>query len=297
VVTESLLPAGLALLGAFFFGLSSHAVRLGLRGSTARLGSIVSIGATAAFYWLLAPLLLWEADWSLETLLPFVAIFALVGLVSPGLSLFLSYEANRVMGPTISGTLAATAPLFGAGGAVLVLGERLTPGVALGTVAIVAGVMALSWQGRGRRRWPLWAVLLPLGAALFRGGAHLGVRMGMLVTPAPFTGVLIAFSVSFLAVTLAYQAGPTPLPLRRLRAALGGGLGWFALTGVLNGLALLCQYVALSLGRVVVVSPMISTFPLFTLGISLLFGVERLSLRIGVGVLLVVLGVVVISTR
>jgi uncharacterized membrane protein len=66
---------------------------------------------------------------------------------------------------------------------------------------------------------------------------------------------------------------------------------------VLNGLALLCQYVALSLGRVVVVSPMISTFPLFTLGISLLFGVERLSLRIGVGVLLVVLGVVVISTR
>jgi drug/metabolite transporter (DMT)-like permease len=292
-----LYPALLALLGAALFGTSGLVARMGLLHGNARLGSLISIAVTAAFYWAVSPLLLPEVPWTAAALLLFGAVFAGIGLVSPGLSLFLSFEGNRRLGATVSGTIAATAPLFAAGSAVLLLGERMSTGIAAGTLAIVGGVMVLSWQGRGRRAWPLWAALFPLGAAFLRGGGQMAAKFGLAVAPAPFTAALVAYSISFVAVLLAYQLGATPLPRRGLRVALGGGVGWFALTGVLNGLALVCSYLALSAGRVVVVSPIVSTYPLFTFALSLVLRVERLGPRILAGVLLVVLGVIVVSTQ
>ncbi len=78
-------------------------------------------------------------------------------------------------------------------------------------------------------------------------------------------------------------------------AALRGGARWFVLTGVLNGLAILGLYSALNVGRVVVVSPVVATYPLFTFAISLLLRIERLGPRIALGVALVVSGVIAIS--
>jgi drug/metabolite transporter (DMT)-like permease len=293
---SALIPASLALLAAALFGASGLVARLGLMHGSARLGALISIGATAAFYWLLAPLLLGEASWQTGTLLRFLLAFTLVGLVSPSVSLFLSFEGNRRLGPTVSGTLAATAPLFGAGSAVLVLGERLTAGIAVGTLAIVAGVMVLSWRGAGGRGWALWTALFPLGAALLRGGAHMGAKLGLGVAPAPLTAALVSYSASFVAVSLAHGLGGAPGgELRRM--VRGAALGWFALTGVLNGLALICQFLALNVGRVVVVSPIVSTYPIFTFALSLVFRVERLGPRIAAGVALVILGVVAVSTQ
>ncbi|HKI98791.1 MAG TPA: DMT family transporter [bacterium] len=295
------LPALLALLGAMFFGISGLAAQQGLRHGDARHGSLISIGTTALFYWLLLPYSLHEAHWTAATLLRFLAVFGAIGLLSPSVSLLLSFEGNRRLGPTVSGTIASTAPLFGAGSAVLVLGERLTPGVGLGTLGIVAGVMVLSWRRAGRRDAPLWAALFPLGAAIVRGGGHMVTKLAFEVAVAPFTAALVTYNVSFVAVALANRFGSARRPriglAAELRAILHSGRRWFLLTGVLNGLALLCQFVALSRGQVVVVSPIVSTYPLFTFAFSLLFRLERLGLRIALGVLLVVLGVVAVSTH
>ncbi len=281
----------LALLAAALFGVSNLVARFGLQHADARSGAQVSIGATAALYWVLLPFVLDEVAWPAAALAVFVAVFCLVGLVSPSLSLFFAFEGNRRLGPTVSGTLASTAPLFASASAVVVLGERPGPLVAGGTLAIVAGVMVFSWRGRGAPGGPWWAVLFPLGAAFFRGNVQMGSKLGFAAIPAPFAAALITFTVSFLAVWGVNRL----LGHRVALAALRGGARWFVLTGVLNGLAILGLYSALNVGRVVVVSPVVATYPLFTFAISLLLRIERLGPRIALGVALVVSGVIAIS--
>ena len=67
------------------------------------------------------------------------------------------------------------------------------------------------------------------------------------------------------------------------------------LTGMMvcGGIAFL--YSALEVGNVVVVSPLIATYPLFTLVIALAIGMEQLNARVVAGVVLVVAGVAAIS--
>lgn len=291
------LPLLLAILAAMLFGTSSVVARIGLRHADARQGTLISIGSTTAFLWLLYPLLGGGTHWTTGALLRFAALFAGVGAISPSLSLLLAFEGNRRLGPTVSGTVASTAPLFAVTAAVLLLGEHLTPMLALGTLGVVAGVMVLSWRGRRPREVPGWALLLPLGAAALRGVSHMATKYGLNLTPAPYVGVLIAFNASFLLVGSAHRLQGRTLPPGGLRAFVVGGSRWFVVTGFLNGMALLCQFTALGQGRVVVVSPVVSTFPLFTFAVAMLLGVERLGVRIGVGVLVVVAGVALVASQ
>ncbi len=291
--TADVYPVLLALLGSALFGTSNLVARYALRHAAPRFGSLLSIGATAAFYWLLFPFFPGEVPWGTEMLPGFVLVFAVIGLVSPSVTLFLAFEGNRRMGATVSGTLASTAPLWAAGSAIVVLGEHLTPAVAVGVAGIVAGVMVFTWQGAGRRDWPLWAALFPLGAAALRGGVQMGSKVGFAYAEAPFTAGLITFTVSLVCVALAYRLSGLRVPAR----PFAGGMRWFLVTGVLNGSAMLCMLSALAVGRVVVVSPVISTYPLFTFFLAWAARAETLGWRIFVGVTLAVAGVVLITLR
>jgi drug/metabolite transporter, DME family len=73
----------------------------------------------------------------------------------------------------------------------------------------------------------------------------------------------------------------------------GRSLRYFILVGVAENAAVCLNLVALGLGTVSVVAPLVGTAPLFVLLMSFLFlrGVEALSWRVVLGVLLIVLGV------
>ena len=71
----------------------------------------------------------------------------------------------------------------------------------------------------------------------------------------------------------------------------------FAGSGIFSALGIICMFLALEKGEVVVVSPVLATHSLTTLLFAAIFlrGVERITPRIVVGALLVVSGVVVLS--
>src|SRR5260370_41755146 len=91
-------------------------------------------------------------------------IFVLVGLLFPATVTLLTFEANRRMGPNISGALSNLTPLFAVLVATLLFGEVPRPLQALGIAMVVSGVIMLSidrdWLGT---RWHLAALLLPIG--------------------------------------------------------------------------------------------------------------------------------------
>lgn len=281
-------PTLLALMAAVLFGVTVVFAKLGLREVDTFAAARFSIGVTLAFFIVLALLTLHLRDFHT----PWLLLFVLIGFFQPFFSMFLSFEANHRLGPTVSATVSSTSPLFAMTGAVLWLGESLTAPIFLGTLGVVVGVMVLSWQGRGRKEIQVLALVLAIATAMIRGFGNLGQKYGMGMVPLPVMAGLITYTVSFTLGMAVHVLSPRRRPLRIPWAAAR----WLALAGIGNGFAIWCMISALKSGVVVVVVPIVGSFPLFTLLASLLwFRQERITLRVVAGMLLILPSVAVIS--
>jgi drug/metabolite transporter (DMT)-like permease len=272
-----------AVLAAALFGTALVTTHSGLRHMDAPSGARVSIPTAALVFWLLAPfrdLAGWQGTAA--------AIFAAVGLVFPAAVTLLTFAANKHLGPTVAATIGSTAPLFAVLGAALFLAEPLGMRELVATAVIVLGSVLLSRAGGAdageRPRAALW---LPWSAAVLRAAAQVLSKAGLALWPNPFAAALIGYSVSALAV----WAAPALDRRGRTFAFNRNGAAWFALTGVVNGAAVLSMYYALSTGPVYIVSPIVATYPLFTLALGALTVRQRLNGALLAGVALTVAGV------
>ena len=165
------LPALLALLAASLFAVSVQFTNLGLKHAEPMAGATIHITTTAVIYWLMAPIYL-DPAWFLTSA---TLIFAFVGIFRPFISSNLSINGVRFLGPTLSSALASTSPLWGAFFGIVFLSEIATWPIALGIGAIAGGLLSQTLRRHDKlvSGWPLWALLLPLGAAFFRSLGHL----------------------------------------------------------------------------------------------------------------------------
>lgn len=282
-------PAALALGAAAFFGVALVLTQFGLRHLPPRDGAVVSIGTTALLFWVLSPLALDLSSWNA----PAVAVFLAIGLLFPAAVTMLTFEANRRMGPSVSGALGNLAPLFAVALAALAFGETPDMLQVLGIAAIVVGVAALSVDRRWLdTSWPYWAVGLPIAAAAIRGFVQPVMKAGLAMWPSPFAAALVGYTVSALVVAGAAARRADGRPDASARRA---GIAWFAAVGICNGTAVLAMYAALARGPVVLVAPLVATYPLVTLLLAtILWRGTQTSFPRMVGVALTVLGVAVL---
>jgi uncharacterized membrane protein len=286
-VSDAAVPVLLALGAACLFGISTVTAKRGLMIVHPQAGSLVVIGTVVTLYLITSPLWMRAQDWFT---LGFW-IFVLNGFIHPFLSMYLSLEATARTGPTVAATLSATAPLFAAFTAIAFLGESINAWISLGTVATVIGVMTLSWSPKGAGTVLRVALLFATGAAIVRGLNHTIGKWGLETMSNVFMASFVSFSVSLCSALLVYRLRTGTLAVRIPPA----GLGYFVLTGAIIAVAIPCMYGGLAMGRVVVVSPLIAAYPVFTLFTALVFKQESLSVKLAVGVLLVVGGVALIS--
>lgn len=281
-----LAPVGLSLLAAAALAAALIVTQVGLRHMSAYAGATIGLTTSALLYWLAAPALLDLGRWDASAL----AIFAIVGAFYPALATILTYESNRVLGPTLTGTVSSTAPIFAIGLAALILDEALTPGVVGGGILIVASLVLVSWKRDAAVR-PGWRLVLPLSGAAVRGLAQTLTKLGLLLWPSAFAATFIGYTVSSAVIWSIRIA-------RGERANVGvtqPGAKWFIAAGLLNGIALLLMNQALHLGRVGVVAPVIALYPLITMFFSALFlKTEALGVRIFVAAVMAVAGVAVL---
>jgi drug/metabolite transporter (DMT)-like permease len=117
------------------------------------------------------------------------------------------------------------------------------------------------------------------------------IKIGLTAWPNPIAAGLTGYIFSTLTV----------LAIERIRtgrfvaqAPLPGRL-WFAANGICNGTGTLLLYAALGAGPVSLVAPLYATYPLFTVGLSVLFlGNVKITFRLIAGTLLTVGGVVLV---
>jgi drug/metabolite transporter (DMT)-like permease len=281
------MPLLLALAAACLFGVATVLSKRGLMTVDPQAASLVIIGTVVVLYLATSPLWMRAEDWFT---LGFW-IFVLNGFMHPFLSMYLALEATARTGPTVAATLSATAPLFASFTAVAFLGESINGWISVGTVATVMGVMTLSWSPRGAGALLRITLLFATGAAIVRGLNHTLGKFGLESMPNVFMAGFVSFTVSFCCALLVYRLRTGTLIVRLPRA----GLGYLVATGAVIAVAIVCMYGGLVTGQVVVVSPIIAAYPLFTLLTALIFKQERLTTKLALGVLLVVGGVVLIS--
>jgi drug/metabolite transporter, DME family len=270
VTEDILLVSAVAFATSIVFAFSNHTQHIALDHMDVRTGTLVNITVTFLFLLICSPLYLKP-----ESLLnPSILWFALAGLIVPSLSMTLHTMSVRMIGPGLTAGLTSTAPVFATGLAVVLLGEVVTGQTLAGTAIIVGGIGFIALRSRRAGvSWPIWAVVIPLGAALVRAIAHNVVKIGLTDLPNPMTAALVGSVVSMAVMISIHESSSHKLP------RWNSGYLWFGLCGVLNGIGLVGLNIALVLGDVVIVAPLIATVPAFTLLIGwLIFRRESLHL-------------------
>lgn len=192
----------------------------------------------------------------------------------------LSYLAVGRIGAARTGAIVGTSAVFASILAITVTGERPHWVVLIGTVVVVAGLATALGRnilesagggsgGSGTSRVALIGYLLAFGAACCYGTTNVVVRALTL----DYTSPLVVSTISlFFGVLLV-----APVAGRQAMASLGvarrspGFLAFAALSGLAAAVGVNCTYFALQRAEVVVVAPIVSANPLFTLLLAALF--------------------------
>ena len=289
LAVSSYLPPVLALCAAFLFALSAHIQNIGLEKLNTRHTSLVLVATTGAIYWAFAPFYVSLGDWLTGS----AVLFALAGILRPTISLSLWVEGIRRLGPTLNAGLTAGGPVFAAIFAIVLLGETLTLPIAIGIVLVVAGVLVTALRPKGiATSWPLWAILLPLGASSVRAGAHAIIKLGYEGVPNPAFAALVATTVSFVLLSARFAAAGERFDgdVSRYRFVI--------LAGVISAFAIYLLNVALQLGQMIAIVPLLASSPVFSALLGYyVFGRETIDWRTLATIALVVPGVVIVVTN
>lgn len=221
-----------------------------------------------------------------------LGLFVLAGSLQPIIRMF-TYTGVAKIGASRSYPLRATAPIFSALIAILFLREEASTAIVAGTLSVVIGVMLISWQpGEHMPSFRWWYLLIPLGAAFLAGIVHPIRRYALGISKEPlfFAAVVGVVSLTWYLVYLAMPFAERPLWHRK-------ALVPFISAGIFESLGILFGIIALSVGTVVVVSPIISTSPMWVLFGTVIFlrDLEKLTLRTVLGSCCVVGGTITIS--
>lgn len=226
--------------------------------------------------------------------------FALLGLIQfPG-GRFLNYTGIRLAGVARTTSISGTSPLFAALLAILFLGEQVTSSIVLGTLAVAAGLaLVMSQRGAfpltqsqevqpsGTRRVAIGLLCAVAGAAAYGTGHAIARHVVTRAAPAPVTATYtLFFGMLFLLVI------SVPHLKRDLRAPRWA-LIMMILAGVCSSFGIFLMYTALARAPVMLASPIVATYPLIAMTFTHIFlqRLERVTLRMFLGAILVVVGI------
>ena len=145
-------------------------------------------------------------------------------------------------------------------------GEHMTWPIAIGTVSVMLGILVASTRSRSSRiNWPVWAISLPVGAELCRAIAHSMTKVGFDDVPSAFFARPRCRDRSVPSCSRCATSRKADHPSFTRLAVVGSCYLERSIVPPSSPLN-----VALHLGQVIAVTPIVSSSPVFAMLLGLL---------------------------
>ena len=217
--------------------------------------------------------------------------FVLAGLVGTVAGRLFRFVAIERVGASVAAALINLNPMVATILAIVLLGERVTLPIVVGTLVIVLGTVLLSLSGSRLGFAPrlLW---LPILSATCFGMVSILRKLGL-----GGAGPIIGTALNVTTAAVAFAAFMLATGQRDALIVRGRALAYFAAAGLMENAAVFLNIVALGMGTVSVVTPLYGSSPIFVLLLSFFFlrGIEVLTVRVVTGTVLIVFGIYLIS--
>lgn len=230
-----------------------------------------------------------------QVALPWIIAFGMAQFVVGRTS---AYTGLSTIGASRVALFISTQVPFSALFAIAFTGESLTPLIAVGTLAVMAGLLLASGDSltegwRTDRRYLFGCLAgLTAGAATAASTVLAKQAVGVYDSPLAITtiGMLAAMLVVLPAVGFVAARNPA------VRAFDWRSMGFVGISGLSTTVSIVAQIFAVQRADVVIVAPILATFPLWTLLLSHVFisRLEQITLRLTIGTLITVAGVVAV---
>jgi DME family drug/metabolite transporter len=230
--------------------------------------------------------------------IPTILLFVFAGVIAAAMGQLSYYKGIDRMGASVCATITNSRPLFVVLLAVVWLGETMTVPGMIGVVSIMMGVVFITKSKSGNIiGWKRSDIVFPLFAAVAFAIGNVIRKFGFM-EDAAITAIQ-ALAINDLAAVIA--VGIYGLAVGKGRElAVGNRESYqnFGLSGVCVFLAMLTLYEALIRAPVSVADPILGTAPLFTaiVAASVLKDVERITRGFVIGTILIITGVVLLSS-
>jgi uncharacterized membrane protein len=287
---DSFSPNLLSFMAAILVSVAQTLFRTGLTHlnptATALMMNMTTVTLAAMLYFYLDE----GGPWSLEA----AFWFALVGFSGGSFGRYFNFQAVKLIGLARTSVLIQSLLIWTAVLGVMFLGERLTLGVAAGTLAIMFGAVLLVYEKEdGKRNYSLWLYLLPLMAAFAYSVTFLFRKYGLALMPSPPFGMVVASGSASLLLMCAmpFTEGKSSKPEWHF-----GSLAFVGLGASFNFMAMVLFWNALRDGEIVRVVPINRLSVLFVIFFSWFFfrKQEAVTFRVVAGGILSVVGAFVI---
>ena len=228
-----------------------------------------------------------------QAVLPWILVLGVVQFVG-GRSL--GYLGVSSIGASRTALFISAQAPFAAFFAIAFTGEALRPVVAVGVVAalLLASGDSLTQGWRTDRRY-LIGCLTALAAGAAMGGSTVLAKKTLEVYGSTLTVTVLSMTVAMVILFPAFGAVAARNPA--IRTFDWRSMGLVSVSGISTTIAVVAQFFAVQRADVVVVVPILATFPLWTLLLShlLIARLEQITPRLTIGAMLAVAGVIAVA--
>ena len=292
-----MLAVALSLLSAASLGNGAVSGRAGMTG--VHPIAVIGVALVVGFIGVAAvAVVLYPADFSgiPQAALLWIVVFGLVQFVVGRSS---AYTSMSIIGASRVSLFISTQVPFAAFFAIAFRGESLGPLVAVGTLAVMLGLLLASGdtltQGWRTDRRYLAGCLAGLTAGAATGGSTVLAKQAVSVYDSPLVisalGMLAAMFLVVPVVGLIAARNPA------IRTFQWKPMGFVAISGLSTTVSIVAQLFAVQRADVLIVAPILATFPLWTLLLAHVFiaRLEQITLRLTIGAIVTVAGVVAVA--
>jgi transporter family protein len=286
-----------ALMTAIAYGLDNFLIRKGLIHTPYPIvAAFITLTINFSFFVILSLIFI-----PFEFLkLNLIYLFIIAGILAPGFARLLSYKGLEILGMSITTPIINAESLFSVTMALFFLNEPINFSIVTGILGVMGGLVLLGYEiGQKNerdisKRFRYRYLFYPITASLFYGVSVFFRKLGLNTLSSPILGATLTSGTSWCIITIVLATSGN---MKRLVQVKKRSFIYFVLGGCATCIAWLSFFHALNIGRVVIVTPIATSYSLFTLFLSylLLRDMERMSLKIIFSTILIVGGIVLLS--